>query len=106
LWAITPSSGTHTYSAFEPPLIPKTSSPGAKPLTAAPTCSTTPANSIPATGRFGRVNPVKTRANQYSLLRTPQSLRVTLDERTRTSTSFSFGSGRGTSSIRSTSGGP
>ncbi len=64
LRAITPDSRTQTYSAFAPPLIPKTSSPAAKRVTAEPTSSTTPANSIPAIVRFGRTSPMKMRAKK------------------------------------------
>ena len=104
--AITPDSGTQTYSAFAPLLIPKTSSPAASRVTAAPTSSTTPANSIPAIVRFGRTTPVKIRVKKYSVLRSPQSERVTLEAWTRTSTSSSCGTGRSTSRTLSTSGGP
>ena len=106
LRAITPDSRTQTYSAFAPPLIPKTSSPAANWVTAAPASSTTPANSIPAIVRFGRTSPVSAREKKYSVLRSPQSLRVTLVAWTRTSTSSACGAGRSTSLTLSTSGGP
>jgi hypothetical protein len=41
------------YSANEPRATPKTSSPGLKSVTRAPTDSTTPATSIPGTGLRG-----------------------------------------------------
>ena len=76
-------------------------------VTAAPTSSTRPANSVPRLVRRGRRMPVNTRVKRYSALRTPMaSPRVTVEACTRTSTSSSPGTGRSTSPIRSTSGGP
>src|SRR6266508_4950679 len=87
--------------------MPNTSSPTRNSVTATPTSSTTPANSMPATVRLGRRMPVKTRVNRYSTLRTPiASPRVMVETWTLTSTSSSFGTGRSTSATRSTSGGP
>ena len=60
----------------------------------------------PGVRRFGRRSPVNTREKNGSAARKPQSERVTEVAWTLTSTSSSFGTGRGTSSSRSTSGGP
>ena len=52
-------SGRHRYSACAPmwsALTPNTRSPGAKPVTSAPTASTTPANSVPSTGSAGEAS--------------------------------------------------
>ena len=58
MWAIGPLSRTQVYSACAPePLTPKTRSPGANSVTADPTASTSPANSIPGIGRFGPAEP-------------------------------------------------
>src|SRR5262249_60042569 len=60
-FASKPSSGTHTYSAWAPNLTPgdpNTWSPAAKRVTALPTDSTVPANSIPnILTFFGRQRP-------------------------------------------------
>src|SRR5205823_5272344 len=95
------------------PLLPKTPSPTANSLTAAPTASTTPANSVPRTRCFGRRRPktrrlIKERARPLRRLasRVAQSNRLTVVARTLTRTSSSLGTGRSTSSSRRTSGGP
>ncbi len=59
--AMTPLSGTITYSAFAPPLMPNTSSPTWSSVTPAPTLSTLPANSVPRLVRLGRRMPIKRR---------------------------------------------
>ena len=107
--AIGAPSGRHRYSACAPmstALTPNTRSPGANPLTSAPTASTTPANSVPSTGCFGRSQPVKNRAIHGVALRSPQSVRLTVVEWTRTRTSPGPGTGRGISARCRTSGGP
>lgn len=62
-WATTPCSRTRTYSAFAPERIPNTSSPTRNRVTASPTASTTPENSMPAIRCRGRRRPVKARVN-------------------------------------------
>ncbi len=52
------SCAAHAYSAKAPRTKPNTSSPGRSPRTFAPTVSTTPAASLPATGIFGLVSPI------------------------------------------------
>ena len=102
-------SGRHRYSACAPmslALTPNTRSPGANPVTSAPTASTTPANSVPSTGFLGRSQPVKNRAIHGVALRSPQSVRFTVVECTRTRTSPGPGTGRGISARCRTSGGP
>src|SRR2546421_1855840 len=95
------------------PLLPKTRSPTANSLTAAPTASTSPANSVPRTRCFGRRRPktrrlIKERARPLRRLasRVAQSNRLTVVAWTLTRTSSSLGTGRSTSSSRRTSGGP
>ena len=88
------------------PRIPKTLSPTLNSVTAAPTASTSPASSLPRILRFGRRRPVKKREMNDSALRSPQSLRLTVEAWILTRTSSSLGTGRSTSSSRSTSGGP
>ena len=81
-------------------------SPTANSLTAVPTASTSPANSIPRILRFGRSSPAKARQKNGFAARMWQSVRVTVVAWTLTRTSLSAGTGRSTSSIRSTSGPP
>ena len=76
------------------------------PVTAAPTASTSPANSSPRIFRFGRWSPVKKRERKTSALRNPQSVLVTVEAWILTRTSSAPGAGRSTSSTRRTSGGP
>ena len=83
--------------------------PGRRPrtrVTAEPTSSTTPANSMPRIRRLGRRKPIMKRQKNGFAARMWQSVRLTVVAWTRTSTSSSFGTGRSTSSTRSTSGGP
>src|SRR5919197_4615573 len=100
-------SRMQTNSAWAPdPLTPKTWSPTSNSVTAAPTASTSPANSMPRIFRFGRRRPVKNRLMKNSALRSPQSVRLTVVAWILTRTSSSFGTGRSTSARRRTSGGP
>src|SRR5207248_9391182 len=114
--AIRPLSLIEMNSACAPklsPLLPKTLSPTANARTAAPTASTSPANSVPRTRCFGRRRPktrrlIKERARPLRRLasRVAQSNRLTVVAWTLTRTSSSLGTGRSTSSSRRTSGGP
>jgi len=107
-------AGTATYSACAPilvPVMPHTSSPGAKSPTPAPTSSTTPENEPPRIGRRGRDTPNARRAigpnpagNRAPRMRA--SPEVTATASTRTTTSPARAAGRGTSTTRTTSGGP
>src|SRR5256886_3752865 len=109
-------SRMHMNSACAPklsPLVPKTLSPTANSRTAAPTASTSPANSVPRTRCLGWRRPktrrlIKLRARPLRRLasRVAQSNRLTVVAWTLTRTSSSLGTGRSTSSSRSTSGGP
>src|SRR5438067_10202677 len=114
--AIRALSRMHMNSACAPklsPLVPKTLSPTANSRTAAPTASTSPANSVPRTRCFGRRRPktrrlIKERARPLRRLasRVAQSNRLTVVAWTLTRTSSPLGTGRSTSSSRRTSGGP
>src|SRR2546423_6360832 len=114
--AIRPLSRRHMNSACAPnpiPLLPKTRSPTANSRTAAPTASTSPANSVPRTRCLGWRRPktrrlIKLRARPLRRLasRVAQSNRLTVVAWTLTRTSSSLGTGRSTSSSRRTSGGP
>jgi hypothetical protein len=106
LCASAPRSPMQTYSACAPDRRPKTSSPTANSVTAAPTASTSPASSLPRMFRFGRSKPVKKRVKNGSASRQPQSDRLTVVAWILTSTSSSLGTGRSTSASRRTSGGP
>ena len=74
-----PLSRTQTNSACAPAPTPKTRSPTSNSVTAAPTASTSPANSSPRIFRFGRWSPVKKRETKNSALRNPQSVLVTVE---------------------------
>src|SRR2546423_6958962 len=114
--AIRPLSRRHMNSACAPkpsPLLPTTLSPTANSRTAAPTASTSPANSVPRTRCFGRRRPktrrlIKERARPLRrfVSRVAKSNRLTVVAWTLTRTSSSLGTGRSTSSSRRTSGGP
>ena len=98
--AIGACSGRHRYSACAPMPVgvdAEHAVAGREPLTSAPTSATTPANSVPSTGCFGRSQPVKNRAIHGVALRSPQSVRFTVVEWTRTRTSPGPGTGRGIS---------
>ena len=107
LWA-RPDSAATAYSA-KPPLSarlsPYTSSPGRNRVTPSPTASTHPAMSDPSVRRAGARSP-PSRAYAGEPRRVSQSLRFTDVAATRTSTCPEAGDGIGTSSTRSTSGGP
>ncbi len=100
------------YSAFAPRSpMPNTRWPGRKRETSAPTASTTPANSMPGIGWRGPTMPKASRSGSRKMAsaRSPRSRaspEVTVLAWTRTSTSPRRIAGGGTSSTRSTSGGP
>jgi hypothetical protein len=74
-------SRMQTNSAWVPnlsALTPKTWSPTASSLTAAPTASTAPASSVPRIRCFGRRRPLKKRTKNGFGWRKPQSVRVTV----------------------------
>jgi hypothetical protein len=74
-------SRTQTYSACvpkRPALTPKTRSPTANSLTAAPIASTSPASSVPRIGLFGRSRLLKKRTMNGSGRRKPQSVLFTV----------------------------
>jgi hypothetical protein len=108
--------GMQVNSACAPnrnPVEPKTWSPTANSLTAAPAASTTPASSLPRIGCFGRRMPEIERLRSATARplrrlasRVPQSARVTATAWILTRISSSLGTGRGTSSSRRTSGAP
>ena len=90
--AIGARSRTHRYSAWAPnrsAFTPNTSSPTANSVTADPTSTTTPANSLPRIVRFGRRSPANSRMNHGHGARKPQSVRFTVVACTSTSTSSS-----------------
>src|ERR1700737_5615268 len=95
------------------PVVPKTGSPTANSLTALPTASTCPANSVPRIRCLGRRMPETRRLiNEMArplrrlASRVAVSNRLTVVAWTLTRTSSSAGTGRSTSSSRRTSGGP
>ena len=99
----------HTNSACAPKchaLTPKTSSPTANWVTAAPVASTVPASSVARILHFGRRRPLISRLTTGSPARIPQSVRLTVVAWTLTRTSSGLGVGLATSSSRRTSGGP
>jgi hypothetical protein len=101
----------HLYWACAPaenPVKPNTASPTLNRRTRLPTCSTTPASSMPGIRYFllGLLNPSTRRLMSVSPRRIRQSAAVTVVARTPMSTSSSPGSGFSTSSSCSTSGGP
>nr|WP_299442058.1 hypothetical protein [uncultured Phycicoccus sp.] len=103
------SAGTATSSACapnRPSQYPNTVSPGANPTASDPTCSTTPAYSVPHTGVFGPRHPEIARMNHGRAARYPQSVRLTVLVCTRTRRSAGPGTGSGTSVTMTTSGGP
>jgi hypothetical protein len=95
-------AGTATYSASALiliPVMPHTSSPGARSPTREPTTSTTPEKELPRIGRRGRTSPNIKRAktpnptgNRSTRMRT--SSEVIATALTRTKTSSARGSGR------------
>jgi hypothetical protein len=89
-----------------PSLNPNTRSPAENDVTALPTASTTPANSVPRTVAFGFTSPEKNRTMKGLPARKPQSVRFTVVACTLTRTSPSFTAGVSTSETRTTSGGP
>src|ERR1700730_10727045 len=114
--AIRALAGIVRNSACAPnfsPVVPKTCSPTTNSLTAAPTASTSPANSVPRIRCLGRRMP-ETRRLMNEMARPLRRLasrvavsnRLTVVAWTLTRTSSSAGTGRWTSSSRSTSGGP
>src|SRR6202022_3002830 len=114
--AIRALTGIARYSACAPnlsPVVPKTRSPTANSVTAAPAASTSPANSVPRTRCLGRRRP-ETRRLSNEMARAPRRLasrgagsnRLSVVAWTLTRTSSSLGTGRSTSSSRRTSGGP
>jgi hypothetical protein len=100
------AAGAATYWAKAParasPVVPSTSSPGARSLTRPPTASTTPATSLPRTGRFGRRSPELTRPMYGTPVTVAQSGALTLVARIRIRTSSAPTGGTGISSSRST----
>jgi hypothetical protein len=109
LWASAALWRMQTYSAWAPnvqALTPKTSSPTANSVTAGPAASTTPASSLPRIRCRGRRSPVTRRAARGVPARVSVSDRLTAVARILIRISSALGTGRGTSSIRSTSGGP
>src|SRR5215207_3707799 len=90
------------------PAKPSTSSPFRSPRTFAPTASTTPAASTPATRAFGLLRPTSpmSRATRGSPRRMCQSAGLSAAACTRTSTSPAPTSGTSMSASRRTSGGP
>jgi hypothetical protein len=97
------------YCAWAPQAVssyPNTRSPTAKDVTAGPTAATCPANSLPRIVTRGRTSPVNTRMKNGLAPRMPQSVRFTVVAWTLTSTSWSVADGVGTSTTRTTSGGP
>ena len=104
--ATRPCSATATRSANEPIVIPKTSSPGRKRVTAAPTASTTPATSDPSRGSRGRRQPSLARTRCGRPVIRCQSTALTDAATTRTSTWSSAGTGTSTSASSRTSGDP
>src|ERR1700687_2842444 len=114
--AIRALSRMHMTSAWSPnrsPLLPKTRSPTANSLAAAPTASTSPANSLPRMRCLGLWRPetMRLRSDTARPLRrfasrVWTSKRLTVLAWTLMRTSSSLGTGRSTSSRRWTSGGP
>src|ERR1700682_1221174 len=114
--AIRALTGIARYSACAPnlsPVVPKTRSPTANSVTAAPAASTSPANSVPRTRCLGRRRAATRRlSNEMArplrrlASRVAVSHRLTVVAWTLTRTSVSLGTGRSTSSSRRTSGGP
>src|SRR3984893_7655503 len=114
--AIRALAGIVRNSACAPnlsPVVPKTWSLTAKSLTAAPTASTVPANSVPRIRCRGRRMPETRRlSNEMArplrrlASRVAVSNRLTVVAWTLTRTSSSAATGRSTSSSRRTSGGP
>ena len=103
LSAIASPCRSTAYSAWPPNLAPSmamTSSPGLRPVTSAPTASTTPATSIPNTGCFGRRTPSPGAASSQrprgtSRLRARWSAALTVLAHTRMRTSLRLTGGCG-----------
>ena len=94
--------GVLREGAGRAPVDPKTSSPGARSVTCWPTACTTPAMSLPRTGRLGRRSPMPGRMMYGVPATVAQSGVLTLVARTRTRTSPAPIDGTAVSASRST----